>query len=148
LRREWNPDDLIACWTLGDSDWPLIANTAGATRLGPPAAKTTAGLRSLVELATKQAGNTRSASAGAHVHGRSRIGNERLAHPGTRPGARLRPWPARLALVEEASREIDECGLPRRAPLQNGIGRRAVNCFDESWRYKPKAKRCPSWFPM
>jgi uncharacterized protein DUF4158 len=34
MRREWDPDDLIACWTLGDSHWPLIANKAGATRLG------------------------------------------------------------------------------------------------------------------
>jgi hypothetical protein len=32
MRREWDPDDLIACWTLGDGDWPLIANKAGATR--------------------------------------------------------------------------------------------------------------------
>jgi hypothetical protein len=34
VRREWAPDDLIACWTLADGDWALIANKAGATRLG------------------------------------------------------------------------------------------------------------------
>jgi hypothetical protein len=34
MRRKWDPDDLIACWTLGDSDGALIANKAGATRLG------------------------------------------------------------------------------------------------------------------
>jgi hypothetical protein len=34
IRRDWDPEDLIACWTLGDTDWELIANKAGATRLG------------------------------------------------------------------------------------------------------------------
>jgi len=34
MRREWDTDDLIACWTLVDPDWDLIANKAGATRLG------------------------------------------------------------------------------------------------------------------
>lgn len=34
MRQEWDPDDLIACWTLVDSDWALIANKAAATRLG------------------------------------------------------------------------------------------------------------------
>jgi hypothetical protein len=34
MRREWSPEDLIACWTLVENDWDLIANKAGATRLG------------------------------------------------------------------------------------------------------------------
>src|SRR2546428_5058935 len=34
MRREWSPEDLIACWTLVESDWDLVANKAGATRLG------------------------------------------------------------------------------------------------------------------
>jgi hypothetical protein len=34
MRREWDPEDLIACWTLLDSDWSLVANKTGATRLG------------------------------------------------------------------------------------------------------------------
>jgi hypothetical protein len=34
MRREWEPEDLIACWTLVEEDWPLVANKAGATRLG------------------------------------------------------------------------------------------------------------------
>ena len=34
MRREWEPEDLIAAWTLLDSDWDLIKNKAGATRLG------------------------------------------------------------------------------------------------------------------
>jgi hypothetical protein len=34
VRREWEPEDLIAAWTLLDSDWDLIKNKAGATRLG------------------------------------------------------------------------------------------------------------------
>lgn len=34
MRREWATDDLIACWTLVDADWDLIANKTGATRLG------------------------------------------------------------------------------------------------------------------
>jgi hypothetical protein len=33
MRREWSPEDLIA-WTLVESDWDLVANKAGATRLG------------------------------------------------------------------------------------------------------------------
>jgi hypothetical protein len=34
VRREWEPEDLIAAWTLLDSDWDLIKNKAEATRLG------------------------------------------------------------------------------------------------------------------
>jgi hypothetical protein len=34
VRREWEPEDLVAAWTLLDDDWELVANKAGATRLG------------------------------------------------------------------------------------------------------------------
>ncbi|MGH3905118.1 MAG: DUF4158 domain-containing protein [Pseudonocardiaceae bacterium] len=34
MRREWTAEELIACWTLVDEDWGLLANKAGATRLG------------------------------------------------------------------------------------------------------------------
>lgn len=34
MRREWEPEDLIACWTLIDADWALVANKRGPTRLG------------------------------------------------------------------------------------------------------------------
>ena len=34
MRREWQPEELIACWTLVDRDWELVANKSGATRLG------------------------------------------------------------------------------------------------------------------
>jgi Domain of unknown function (DUF4158) len=34
MRREWEAEDLIACWTLGEADWKLLANKRGATRLG------------------------------------------------------------------------------------------------------------------
>jgi len=34
MRREWEPEDLIAYWTLGEADWRLLANKRGATRLG------------------------------------------------------------------------------------------------------------------
>lgn len=34
LRREWSPEELIACWTLVDNDWELLGNKTGATRLG------------------------------------------------------------------------------------------------------------------
>jgi TnpA family transposase len=34
MRRDWDPEDLIACWTLVDADWKLLANKRGATRLG------------------------------------------------------------------------------------------------------------------
>jgi hypothetical protein len=33
---KWSPKDLIACRTLVENDWELIANKAGATRLGSP----------------------------------------------------------------------------------------------------------------
>ena len=33
LRQEWEPEELIACWTLVDDDWRLVGNRAGATRL-------------------------------------------------------------------------------------------------------------------
>ena len=36
LRREWEPEDLIAAWTLLDGDWELVGNKTGATRLGSP----------------------------------------------------------------------------------------------------------------
>jgi hypothetical protein len=34
MRREWEPEDLIACWTLVEADWLLVANKSGPTRLG------------------------------------------------------------------------------------------------------------------
>jgi hypothetical protein len=34
VRREWEPEDLVACWTLVEADWELLANKTGATRLG------------------------------------------------------------------------------------------------------------------
>jgi len=34
VRREWGPEELIDCWTLVEGDWDLVANKAGATRLG------------------------------------------------------------------------------------------------------------------
>ena len=34
VRREWEPEELIACWSLVDDDWRLVSNKAGATRLG------------------------------------------------------------------------------------------------------------------
>lgn len=34
MRREWSPEQLIECWTLGDSDRSLLRNKSGASRLG------------------------------------------------------------------------------------------------------------------
>ncbi len=34
MRREWEPEELIAAWTLLDGDWELVGNRTGATRLG------------------------------------------------------------------------------------------------------------------
>jgi Domain of unknown function (DUF4158) len=34
MKREWTPEELIDCWTLGEADWRLVANKTGATRLG------------------------------------------------------------------------------------------------------------------
>ena len=34
VRREWEPEGLIACWTLLDGDRPLVTNKTGTTRLG------------------------------------------------------------------------------------------------------------------
>ena len=34
MRREWDPEDLIACWTLIEADWTLLGNKTGPTRLG------------------------------------------------------------------------------------------------------------------
>jgi len=34
VRREWEPEELIACWTLVEADQELVANKSGATRLG------------------------------------------------------------------------------------------------------------------
>jgi hypothetical protein len=31
VRRDWDPEDMIAYWTLLDSDWQLVANKSGAT---------------------------------------------------------------------------------------------------------------------
>ncbi len=32
MRRDWEPERLIDCWTLVDRDWELVANKSGATR--------------------------------------------------------------------------------------------------------------------
>jgi TnpA family transposase len=34
MQRAWEPEQLIACWTLDEADWQLLANKTGATRLG------------------------------------------------------------------------------------------------------------------
>ncbi|MFG2395694.1 DUF4158 domain-containing protein [Streptomyces lydicus] len=34
MRQEWSPEDVVACWTLVDGDWDLLANKSGPTRLG------------------------------------------------------------------------------------------------------------------
>jgi hypothetical protein len=34
VTREWEPEDVIACWTPGDEDWRLLGNKSGSTRLG------------------------------------------------------------------------------------------------------------------
>ena len=34
VRREWELDDLVDCWTLDEDELRLIANKSGATRLG------------------------------------------------------------------------------------------------------------------
>ncbi|MGH8917991.1 MAG: DUF4158 domain-containing protein [Actinomycetes bacterium] len=34
MRRVWEPEDLIAHWTLVQRDWELVANKSGVTRLG------------------------------------------------------------------------------------------------------------------
>ncbi|MGX1117239.1 hypothetical protein RKD37_002602 [Streptomyces ambofaciens] len=34
MRREWSPEDVVACWTPVGGDWELVANKSGPTRLG------------------------------------------------------------------------------------------------------------------
>ncbi len=34
MHREWEPEDLVAAWTLVDDDWALVANKTGHSRLG------------------------------------------------------------------------------------------------------------------
>ncbi|WP_433237433.1 hypothetical protein ACQPYK_28890 [Streptosporangium sp. CA-135522] len=34
MQTEWDPDELIDAWTLVDSDWELVGNKSGTTRLG------------------------------------------------------------------------------------------------------------------
>ncbi|MEX0657869.1 MAG: DUF4158 domain-containing protein [Egibacteraceae bacterium] len=34
MRREWEPEELIACWTLVEGDAALVDNKSGPTRLG------------------------------------------------------------------------------------------------------------------
>lgn len=34
MRQEWEPEELVACWTLLEDDWRLVGNKRGPTRLG------------------------------------------------------------------------------------------------------------------
>ncbi len=34
MRRDWDPEDIVAHWTLVDDDWRLVANKTGPSRLG------------------------------------------------------------------------------------------------------------------
>ncbi len=34
MRQDWEPEELLASWTLVEADWELVANKTGATRLG------------------------------------------------------------------------------------------------------------------
>ncbi len=36
MRQDWEPEDLVAAWTLLEDDRRLIANKTGATRQGSP----------------------------------------------------------------------------------------------------------------
>ncbi len=33
MEQVWEPEGLISCWTLDESDWRLLANKTSATRL-------------------------------------------------------------------------------------------------------------------
>jgi hypothetical protein len=34
MKRDWEPEELIDCWTLGENDRRLLRNKTGPTRLG------------------------------------------------------------------------------------------------------------------
>ena len=34
MRREWDLEELIECWTLDEGEFELVGNKSGATRLG------------------------------------------------------------------------------------------------------------------
>ena len=34
MRREWDLEELIKCWTLDEGEFELVGNKSGATRLG------------------------------------------------------------------------------------------------------------------
>jgi hypothetical protein len=34
VQRDWEPEELIGCWTLVEEDQPLVGHKTGATRLG------------------------------------------------------------------------------------------------------------------
>ena len=34
MRQDWSPEEVVGEWTLVESDWKLIANKSGSTRLG------------------------------------------------------------------------------------------------------------------
>ena len=34
MRQVWEPEDLLAAWTLVEADWELAGHKSGATRLG------------------------------------------------------------------------------------------------------------------
>jgi hypothetical protein len=34
MKRNWESEELIGCWTLGEHDWRLLRNKTGPTRLG------------------------------------------------------------------------------------------------------------------
>jgi len=34
MQRVWEPEDLVAAWTLVEPDWDLVANKTGHSRLG------------------------------------------------------------------------------------------------------------------
>ena len=34
VREDWEPEDIVAAWTLVDDDWELVVNKSGVTRLG------------------------------------------------------------------------------------------------------------------
>jgi hypothetical protein len=34
VKRDWEPEELIASWTLVGDDWRLVGSKTGATRLG------------------------------------------------------------------------------------------------------------------
>ena len=129
MRREWELEDLIDCWTLVEEDAKLLASKSGATRLAFALAQRFSSWNSTVRpdqaYAAKSTGSTLSTLPG---------GANSSATPDAPPSGRTsppgaKPWPRSASLFTDAPEKLVIAWRSRAADVPLGLRQGAGSTF-------------------